>query len=154
MHGPKPDTVRCLFQSTQGFGGAQDTLISVPQTASMMEGMRSISCCQVEQARLALYPFYCGWTIVAMLQWRNTCDENFSIVPAQVLTGTGPMQQYANALSVPYGVTFWATIFLATAHLISGLSTGESLRKLPATFLSRAHASGLRGGALAQPVAV
>ncbi|GAB4813091.1 hypothetical protein N2152v2_000137 [Parachlorella kessleri] len=48
-----------------------------------------------------------------------------------VLTGTGPMQQYANALSVPYGVTFWATIFLATAHLISGLST-ESTTQSPA----------------------
>ncbi len=53
---------------------------------------------------------------------------------AQVLTGAGPMQQYANALSVPYGVTFWATIFLAAAHLISGLSTGECAAfRLPTT---------------------
>ena len=43
----------------------------------------------------------------------------------QVMTGTGPMQQYANILSVPYGVAFWSTIFLATAHLFFGLSTGE-----------------------------
>ena len=48
----------------------------------------------------------------------------------QVLTGAGPMQQYANALSVPYGVTFWATILLAAAHLISGLSTGKPQPRL------------------------
>ena len=45
----------------------------------------------------------------------------------QVMTGTGPMQQYANILSVPYGVAFWSTIFLATAQLFFGLSTGEWL---------------------------
>ncbi|GAB4824143.1 hypothetical protein N2152v2_011189 [Parachlorella kessleri] len=41
----------------------------------------------------------------------------------EVMTGTGPMQQYANILSVPYGVAFWSTIFLATAQLFFGLST-------------------------------
>ncbi len=46
------------------------------------------------------------------------------------MTGTGPMQQYANILSVPYGVAFWSTIFLATAQLFFGLSTGEWLGNL------------------------
>lgn len=42
----------------------------------------------------------------------------------EVLTGQGPMQQYANFLHVPsFEWTFWATVILAGVHLVSGLST-------------------------------
>ncbi|GAB4813090.1 hypothetical protein N2152v2_000136 [Parachlorella kessleri] len=40
----------------------------------------------------------------------------------EVLTGQGPMQQYASALAVPQDATFWATIIFAAIHLVSGLS--------------------------------